>query len=106
MNGEARRDEIVRMLTESSSPLAGVTLAKHFDVSRQVIVQDIALLRANGFDIFSTNRGYLMQGQTETTRVFKVYHADEDVEKELRFSHFRASASSEARARKVKLKEL
>ena len=52
MNGEARRDEIVRMLTESSSPLAGVTLAKHFDVSRQVIVQDIALLRANGFDIF------------------------------------------------------
>ena len=83
MNGEARRDEIVRMLTESSSPLAGVTLAKHFDVSRQVIVQDIALLRANGFDIFSTNRGYLMQGQTETTRVFKVYHADEDVEKEL-----------------------
>ena len=67
MNGEARRDEIVRMLTESSSPLAGVTLAKHFDVSRQVIVQDIALLRANGFDIFSTNRGYLMQGQTETT---------------------------------------
>ena len=71
------------MLTESSSPLAGVTLAKHFDVSRQVIVQDIALLRANGFDIFSTNRGYLMQGQTETTRVFKVYHADEDVEKEL-----------------------
>ena len=65
MNGEARRDEIVRMLTESSSPLAGVTLAKHFDVSRQVIVQDIALLRANGFDIFSTNRGYLMQGQTQ-----------------------------------------
>ena len=83
MNGEARRDEIVRMLTESSSPLAGVTLAKHFDVSRQVIVQDIALLRANGLDIFSTNRGYLMQGQTETTRVFKVFHADEDVEKEL-----------------------
>ena len=33
MNGEARRDEIVRMLTESSSPLAGVTLAKHFEPS-------------------------------------------------------------------------
>ena len=37
------------------------TLAKEFDVSRQVIVQDVALLRANGKNIFSTNRGYLIQ---------------------------------------------
>ena len=59
------------------------TLAKEFDVSRQVIVQDVALLRANGKNIFSTNRGYLIQEDEETTRVFKVQHEDDEVEKEL-----------------------
>ena len=83
MSGEKRRDRLLQYLEEHDKPVSGTELAKEFGVSRQVIVQDIALLRANGFDIFSTNRGYLMQGQTETTRVFKVYHADEDVEKEL-----------------------
>lgn len=83
MNGEARRDEIVRMLTESSSPLAGVTLAKHFDVSRQVIVQDIALIRAAGHEIISTNRGYLLNEDASVQRTFKVKHTDAQVEEEL-----------------------
>ena len=83
MHGSERREQIIRQIQESKAPVSGTKLASLYSVSRQVIVQDIALLRANGFDIFSTNRGYLMQGQTETTRVFKVYHADEDVEKEL-----------------------
>jgi len=46
-------------------------------------VQDVALLRANGKNIFSTNRGYLIQEDEETTRVFKVQHEDDEVEKEL-----------------------
>ena len=83
MNGEARRDEIVRMLTESSSPLAGVTLAKHFDVSRQVIVQDIALLRAKDWEILSTNRGYLMNHPKSVERIFWVCHNGEQIEEEL-----------------------
>ena len=83
MNGEERRKKIVKMLTTGTKPIPGVALAKQFDVSRQVIVQDIALLRANGMNIFSTNRGYLIQKDSVASRVFKVYHSDDDVEKEL-----------------------
>ena len=46
-------------------------------------MQDVALLRANGKNIFSTNRGYLIQEDEKTTRVFKVQHEDDEVEKEL-----------------------
>lgn len=52
-------------------------------MSRQVIVQDIALLRASGYDIISTNRGYVLEGQTCAERVFKVRHTDEQLETEL-----------------------
>lgn len=83
MNGEERRKKILRILTESDTPVSGVALAGKLSVSRQVIVQDIALLRANGTGIFSTNRGYLIQKQKEYSRVFKIYHSDEDVETEL-----------------------
>ena len=83
MNGEERREKIVKMLTTGSKPIPGVALAKQFDVSRQVIVQDIALLRANGMNIFSTNRGYLIQKDSVMSRVFKVFHSDDDVEREL-----------------------
>ena len=46
MNGEERRKKILNILSSAKSPVAGVKLAKDLDVSRQVIVQDIALLRA------------------------------------------------------------
>ena len=64
MNGDERRKKIINILSSSKSPVAGVALAKELDVSRQVIVQDIALLRANGAAIFSTNRGYLILSNT------------------------------------------
>lgn len=83
MNGEERREKIAKMLTTENTPIPGVALAKEFDVSRQVIVQDIALLRANGMNIFSTNRGYLIQKDAVVSRVFKVIHGDDEVEKEL-----------------------
>lgn len=83
MNGEERRKNILRILSTSDKPVAGVKLAEEFSVSRQVIVQDIALLRANGEDIFSTNRGYLIRKSCEFTRVLKVIHTDDEVEEEL-----------------------
>ena len=43
MNAEKRRDNILKLLAESDSPLSGTDLAKCLAVSRQVIVQDIAL---------------------------------------------------------------
>lgn len=83
MNGEERRHKIIQMLSQNPTPISGVTLAKKLDVSRQVIVQDIALLRANGTNIISTNRGYLVQEEHAATRVFKVIHKDEEVQEEL-----------------------
>ena len=83
MSGEERRGKIIQALKNSDKAVSATTLAKEFDVSRQVIVQDVALLRANWKNIFSTNRGYLIQEDEETTRVFKVQHEDDEVEKEL-----------------------
>ena len=83
MSGEERRGKIIQALKNSDKAVSATTLAKEFDVSRQVIVQDVALLRANGKNIFSTNRGYLIQEDEETTRVFKVQREDDEVEKEL-----------------------
>ena len=83
MSGEERRGKIIQALKNSDKAVSATTLAKEFDVSRQVIVKDVALLRANGKNIFSTNRGYLIQEDEETTRVFKVQHEDDEVEKEL-----------------------
>ncbi|MBQ3666106.1 MAG: transcription repressor NadR [Lachnospiraceae bacterium] len=83
MNGEERRENILRILSTSDKPVAGAKLAEEFLVSRQVIVQDIALLRANGADIFSTNRGYLIKKDHEFSRVLKVIHTDEEAREEL-----------------------
>ena len=64
MNGEIRRAKLETILRSSAVPVPGVTLAKDLDVSRQIIVQDIALLRANGLTIVSTNRGYVIPNQS------------------------------------------
>ena len=61
MNGNERRTEILKLLTESQGPVSGVSLARQLSVSRQIIVQDIALLRAAGNDILSMNQGYMIQ---------------------------------------------
>ena len=52
-------------------------------MSRQVIVQDIALIRASGYDIISTNRGYILNTVKSARRVYKVQHTDEQLEDEL-----------------------
>ncbi|MDF2952696.1 MAG: Helix-turn-helix type 11 domain protein [Anaerocolumna sp.] len=46
MEGQERRDKIIEILKQSKEPISGTLLAKKLGVSRQVIVQDIALLRA------------------------------------------------------------
>ena len=83
MNAETRRKEIVDCLKKSVSPVSASRLAEQFDVSRQVIVQDMALIRANGTEILSTNRGYVIQESKDVSRVFKVIHTNEQVEDEL-----------------------
>lgn len=83
MTGEQRREAIIEILKNSDKPVSGTYLAKKLQVSRQVIVQDIALLRAKNIDIQSTHRGYIIHMKTEYVRIFKVKHEDDEVEKEL-----------------------
>lgn len=83
MNGKNRREKILQLLSLKPEALSGKYLASQLEVSRQVIVQDIALLRANGAEIISTNLGYLLMKKQETSRVFKVHHSEEDMEEEL-----------------------
>lgn len=81
MKATERRKEILSLLGNTSSPIPAGMLSEKFAVSRQVIVQDIALLRANGYDVISTNRGYYIGGAIRAGRVFKCRHRlDELVE--------------------------
>ena len=83
MTGEQRRTEIRRMLQNAQTPLTGTALAKGLHVSRQVIVQDIALMRAEHLPILSTNKGYLLRPDalqaSQPKRVFLVRHTNEQV---------------------------
>ena len=85
MSGAERRDAIIELLTKTHEPLSGTQLGKQFGVSRQVIVQDIALLRNSGIDILSTNRGYLLTESINKrpTRLFKLHHSVKQTQEEL-----------------------
>lgn len=83
MTGEVRRSGLVADLRENACALTARKLAEKYDVSRQVVVQDVALLRANGYDIIATNRGYILRKEGSLTRVFKVHHGRDDCENEM-----------------------
>lgn len=85
MEGTKRREKLVKILKESAEPISGGELSKLLGVSRQVIVQDITLLRATGLNIFSTTKGYLMYQSEEpkAKRIFRVRHTTEQIEDEL-----------------------
>lgn len=83
MTGDKRREEIIRILKTADAPVSGHALSKSLEVSRQVIVQDIALIRAKDIDIASTNRGYVLNDKTVHERILKVIHEDDEVETEL-----------------------
>ena len=83
MGGQERREQILKILKNRKEPVAGTELAKRLQVSRQVIVQDMALLRAKENNIVSTNLGYVLLKQDKASRVFKVAHNDEQVGEEL-----------------------
>lgn len=60
MNTEERRKCIGEELDKAEGPIKGTELAKLFGVSRQVIVQDIAILRAEGLPVIATPNGYII----------------------------------------------
>jgi len=60
MDSKERREEILNILCNWEGPVKGTELAEKLGVSRQVIVQDIAILRAGGEKIIATPQGYIM----------------------------------------------
>ncbi len=83
MNAQDRRQEIIRMLSSSQEAVSGTELAKRYQVSRQIIVSDISLLKASGYDILATHKGYIIPKSTMKERVFKLKHTTEETEDEL-----------------------
>ena len=71
MQREKRKDNIIQKLQSTGSPVSASALAKEFGVSRQIVVGDIAILRAEGHDISATPRGYMLP-QLGTTPVYRI----------------------------------
>lgn len=83
MKAADRRKAIVNLLLSSNEAISGGKLSEEFGVSRQIIVQDITVLKGTGYDILSTHNGYIIQKSPLKERVFKVYHTTEETEDEL-----------------------
>lgn len=85
MNSEERRNYIKNVLEKKEEPLKGHILAEDLGVTRQIIVKDIAILRAAGVSIIATPKGYIIS-KDKSNRIQKVialYHKSEDIEDEL-----------------------
>lgn len=78
-----RRTAIINLLISSPTSVSGGELAEKFGVSRQIIVQDITVLKGLGHDILSTHNGYILQKSAFAERIFKMKHTKEQTEDEL-----------------------
>ena len=70
---EERRKQIIEKMTKITQTITGSELADQFDVSRQIIVQDIAILRASGFPIIATSNGYVIQTRKAHDKLIKTF---------------------------------
>lgn len=84
MNSKERRIKIQKQLYLSKKPIKGNELAKKFNITRQVVVKDIAILRAEGVNIIATPEGYIFNdGNNSFKRVFAMNHSENDIKDEL-----------------------
>lgn len=87
MDTYERREEILKTLNLSKKPVKGIDLSKQFKVSRQVIVQDIALLRARGENILATPQGYMVPNYYRQDKIIEklvcTHHGNDEIEEEL-----------------------
>ncbi len=86
MNTQRRREKILETLQQANSPITGTELSKQFNVSRQIIVGDITVLRAAGHHIYATPRGYsipLLPKNLNTLATICCRHDRENLQKEL-----------------------
>ena len=83
MTASERRQQIARLLSASQAPISATTLSQELGVSRQIIVGDIALLRAAGQEITATARGYVIPVQNGLLRRIACTHSAEETRDEL-----------------------
>lgn len=83
MSTTDRRRKILKELENSEKPISASFLAKKFGVSRQIIVGDVALLRAENSEIISTNRGYVLNKKSNLINKLCVSHGKEQIKEEL-----------------------
>ncbi len=83
MTAAQRRSAIYEQLTRADAPISATALAQRFSVTRQVVVGDIALLRAEGHRITATPRGYMIPSETGLLRTIACHHSGADTQKEL-----------------------
>ena len=85
MAASQRQALIIERLHQSNEPITGSEFAKATNVSRQVIVQDISILKAKKEPIIATSRGYMLQNKSGHTnsRIIAVNHTPEQAEDEL-----------------------
>ncbi|WP_017728643.1 transcription repressor NadR [Halalkalibacterium ligniniphilum] len=84
--GEERRRLLIQWLQESDAPLTGSELAKRTNVSRQVIVQDMSILKAKNHPIMATAQGYVYlskQKEERVSRIIACKHGAESMKEEL-----------------------
>lgn len=88
MSSDDRRSEIINILNKLDKPISGTDLAKKLGVSRQIIVQDIAILRASGEEIIATPQGYIVLKDVNERRLIKTivckHSTYEEIEDELK----------------------
>ena len=82
MDSKKRREDIFLRLTKSNKPIKGIEFASIYNVTRQIIVKDIALLRAEGNKIISTPDGYMVVKKENKFRSLIVVSHDESRMKE------------------------
>ena len=84
-SGEERRRHILSWMQRRRTPVCGSELAAHFEVSRQCIVQDIAIMRAGGTEILATPRGYCLPDATRLghREILACNHGPDRTEEEL-----------------------
>lgn len=83
MTANERKNSIVSDLETADGPINATQLAKKLGVSRQVIVGDVAILRASGHNIIATPRGYLLQKTLVTHHTIAVSHSLDEMLEEL-----------------------
>jgi uncharacterized protein len=79
-----RQLELIELLTQTKQSLSGTLLAKRLGVTRQVVVHEIALLRALGYPILATPKGYVLQSESvDKKSLLTVSHTPDQTAEEL-----------------------